>query len=65
MLGSIAEQCIRSDQVEFSDQCDSIGCGFFSRNQRKSPYFLKIKEPTYVLFFLNCFMEGLPLIVSL
>ena len=40
MLGSIAEQCIRSDQVEFSDRCDSIGCGIFSRNQRKSPYFL-------------------------
>ena len=31
MLGSIAEQCIRSDQVEFSDRCDSIGCGIFIR----------------------------------
>ena len=53
MLGSIAEQCIRSDQVEFSDRCDSIGCGIFSRNQRKFPYFLKRKKRAYFLFFLS------------
>ena len=51
MLGSIAEQCIRSDQVEFSDRCDSIGCGIFSRNQRKFLHFFS--------FLISSFMEGL------
>ena len=55
MLGSIAEQCIRSDQVEFSDRCDSIGCGIFSRNQRKFPYFLKRNKKSLFSIFLKFF----------